>query len=131
MEKKTLKSFKDLLVWQKVANLAIRIYKTTDNFPRSEIYGLSNQMRRAVISISSNIAEGFKRIHQKEKSQFYNTAYSSVAELESQTEISRELGFLLYKDYQELYPLLVEVSKMMDGLIQSLNSKSYILYPRK
>ncbi|MBI5147852.1 MAG: four helix bundle protein [Parcubacteria group bacterium] len=122
-----LKSFKDLKVWQKAADLATLVYKTTEKFPRSELYGITNQMRRAAVSISSNLAEGFKRIYPREKSQFYNIAYSSISELESQVEISKKLGFLSENDYQKLLLAVTEVSKMTDGLIKSLNSKSYIL----
>ena len=131
MKNKELKSFKDLSVWQKAADLAVLVYKITDKFPRSELYGIINQMRRAVISISSNLAEGFKRVHKKEKLQFYNVAYSSASELESQIEISKKLGFLQENDYQDLILLVVEVSKMINGLIKSLNSKSYILNSQK
>ncbi len=122
-----LKSFKDLTVWQKSADLAVSVYKITEKFPRSELYGITNQMRRAVISISSNLAEGFKRSHNKEKLQFYNIAYGSTSELESQIEISKKLGFLSENDYQGLIAITVEISKMNNGLIKSLNSKSYIL----
>lgn len=129
MENKQLKSFKDLKVWQKAIDLASLIYKATDKFPRSELYGITNQMRRSVISISSNIAEGFKRSHQKEKIQFYNIAYGSAAELESQIEVALKLNFLSQEDYQKLNALTVEAGKMLDGLIKSVNksSKSYIL----
>ncbi len=127
MENKSLKSFKDLNVWQKASELAVLVYKITEKFPHSEMYGIIIQMRRAVISISSNLAEGFKRSHRKEKLQFYNVAYGSAAELESQIEISNKLQFLSEKDYQKLIEAITEVSKMINGLIKSLNSKSYIL----
>ncbi|MDP2654945.1 MAG: four helix bundle protein [bacterium] len=124
-----LKSFKDLIVWQKAADLASLVYVATEKFPRSELYGLTSQMRRSAVSISSNIAEGFKRNHKKEKTQFYNVAYGSVAELESQTEIALKLDFLDKGEYQKSNALIIEVSKMLDGLIKSVNKspKSYIL----
>ncbi len=124
MKNKQLKSFKDLSVWQKASGLATLIYKITEDFPRSELYGITNQMRRAAVSISSNIAEGFKRNHKGEKSQFYNIAYGSVAELESQLEVARNLNFLSEENYQNITLLITEVSKMMNGLIKSLNSRS-------
>ena len=129
MENKKLKSFKDLTVWQKAADLSVLIYETTEDFPKEEIYGITSQMRRASVSISSNIAEGFKRNHKKEKLQFYNIAYGSAAELESQIEIANKLNFLSLENYRNLLLLLTEISKMTDGLIKSLNSKSYILKP--
>lgn len=130
MQKKQLKSFKDLLVWQKSVDLARLIYETTEKFPRSELYGITNQMRRSVISISSNIAEGFKRSHNKEKLQFYNVAYGSIAELESQIEVAYKLRFLNKSDYQKLSLLIIEEGKMINSLIKSTknrSSKSYIL----
>ncbi len=127
MEQKSLKSFKDLIVWQKAADLTVLIYRITDKFPRSEVYGITDQMKRAIISVSSNIAEGFKRVHKKEKIQFYNIAYGSISELESQIEISKRLGFLSEDDYQDLILLTIEVSKMINGLVKSLNTKFYIL----
>jgi len=129
MEKTQLKSFKNLIIWQKAVGLATLVYKITENFPRSELYGITNQMRRAAISISSNIAEGFKRSHKKEKLQFYNVAYGSVAELESQIEIAYKLKFLKEEEYKQLNLLTIEISKMNDGLIKSVNKfpKLYIL----
>ncbi len=132
METKKLQSFKDLNVWQKSSNLAVLVYKITEKFPKSELYGLTNQMRRSAVSTSSNIAEGFKRRHKKEKLQFYNIAYSSVAEIESQIEISNKLGYLSKSDYQKLTILITEISKMTDSLLKSvhknfLNPKFYVL----
>lgn len=133
-----LKSFRDLKVWQKASDLAVEIYLVTEKFPKSELYGITSQMRRAVISISSNIAEGFKRSHSKEKIQFYYIAYGSTTELESQIEISFKLKFISDEQYIKLCGQIVEVSKMLDGLIKSskqlFNSpfiapKSYILNP--
>ncbi|MBI2476287.1 MAG: four helix bundle protein [Candidatus Taylorbacteria bacterium] len=124
-----LKSFRDLKVWQKALDLAAGVYAITEKFPKSELYGITNQMRRSAVSISSNIAEGFKRGHQKEKLQFYNIAYASTAELESQIEVSCRLNFLHDDDYKKLGASIVEIGKMLDGLIksQSKHSKSYIL----
>ncbi|MGB9847628.1 MAG: four helix bundle protein [Minisyncoccia bacterium] len=130
MEKKGLKSFKDLIVWQKAADLATLIYKITEDFPKSEFYGLTNQIRKAAISISSNLAEGFKRTHKKEKIQFFNVAYGSAAELESQVEISYRLDFLSDDNYQKLNTSIIEICKMIDCLIKSTKkspTKSYIL----
>ena len=84
-------SFRDLIVWQKSRDLAVTIYKLTDCFPKTEIYGLTSQMRRAAISISSNIAESYHRFHHKEKQQFLAIALGSGSELESQIEIAKIL----------------------------------------
>ncbi len=85
------KSFKDLIVWQKAKDLAVEVYKLTENFPKEELYGLTSQMRRAAISISSNIAESYHRFHKREKRQFLAIAFGSGSELESQREIAKTL----------------------------------------
>lgn len=117
---------KDLKIWQKAADLATLVYKTTEKFLRSELYGLTSKMRRSAVSISSNIAEGFKGNHAGEKLQFY-----SVAELESKAEIALKLNFLTNEGYQKLGILTVEVGKMLDSLIRSVrrSPKSYLLNP--
>ncbi len=83
------KSFKDLIVWQKARDLAVAVYKLTEQFPKSELYGLTSQMRRS--AISSNIAESYHRFHNKEKKQFLSVAFASGSELESQIEIAKIL----------------------------------------
>ncbi|MBN1621622.1 MAG: four helix bundle protein [Endomicrobiales bacterium] len=87
------KSFKDLIVWQKSYNLVIEIYKMTGLFPKEEMYGLSQQMRRASIGIPSNIAEGYGRQYSKEYKQFLSMAYGSLCELETQYLLAIDLGF--------------------------------------
>src|SRR3989344_8848923 len=89
-----IRSHKDLLVWQKSMSFVVEVYETTKNFPKEEIYGLTNQLRRAAVSIPSNIAEGFNRGSQKEKAQFLRIAYGSTSEIETQLLISRNLGFV-------------------------------------
>ena len=111
----TTKSFKQLTVWQKARDLAVLIYKITESFPKSELYGLTNQMRRAVVSISSNIAEGYNRFHSKEKQQFLAIAFGSGSELESQIEIAKAL--FANTDYKEVENLLVEVMKMLNAFL--------------
>ena len=118
-----LQSFKDLKVWQKAVDLVVVVYEVTEKFPSSELYGITNQMRRAALSVSSNFAEGFKRNHKKEKLQFYNVAYSSLAELDSQVEVAKKLNFLSVENYQKLNLALIELSKMTDAFIKSANSK--------
>lgn len=122
-------SFRGLNVWQKAADLAVQIYTLTESFPRSELYGLTNQMRRAAVSVSSNIAEGFKRQHKKEKIQFYLVAHASLSELESQVEISHRLSFLKETDYQHSLRLIEEISRMLSGLLRSLAPRPSHLAP--
>ena len=117
-----IKSFRDLIVWQKAKDLAIILYKETNQFSREEVYGLTSQMRRAVISISSNIAEGFKRNSNKEKIQFYTTAYGSLAELESQAEISHDLQYLSDQSYQIIINSINETARLLDGILARTQS---------
>lgn len=109
------KSFRDLIVWQKSRDLAVIVYGLTNNFPKSELYGLTSQMRRAVISISSNIAESYHRFHEKEKRQLLAIAFASGAELESQTEVAKVLFPELR--YQEINAMLLEVMKILNNFL--------------
>ena len=114
-------SYKQLTVWQKSINLVEGIYTLISEFPNAEIYGLTSQMRRAVISIPSNIAEGQKRKDLPEYLQFLRIANGSAAELETQLIISRRLYPRL--TYSSVEPLLEEVQKMLTVLIRTLKSK--------
>lgn len=114
-----INSFKDLIVWQKSKELALEIYKLTEKLPRSELYGLTNQMRRAVISISSNIAEGYRRFHSKEKKQFFSVASGSGSELESQIEIAKELFPKI--DFSRSILLLEEIMKILNNFMKKLS----------
>ncbi|MCX5697066.1 MAG: four helix bundle protein, partial [Candidatus Omnitrophica bacterium] len=87
------KSFKDLIVWKKAYTLVIEIYRVSKVFPKDEIYGLSQQMRRCSVSIPSNIAEGYGRYFDKEYKQFLSIAYGSLCELETQYLLSIDLGY--------------------------------------
>lgn len=116
-----LNSYKELIVWRKSFELAKKIYKSTENFPKSEIYGLTSQIRRASVSIPSNIAEGFVRKHRKEFSQFISIAFGSGAELETQLLLSKELKFITNQQFNELNYLLEEVMKMLNSFKSKLN----------
>ncbi|MCL5062439.1 MAG: four helix bundle protein [Nitrospirae bacterium] len=113
-------SYKDLIVWQRAMELVTAIYKLTENFPKSEIYGLTSQMRRAAVSIPSNIAEGKMRGTRKDYRHFLLNAYGSGAELETQIEIAKQLCFGRNIDFNEPSELLEEVMKMLNALIKNL-----------
>ncbi len=115
------RSYKDLIVWQKSIQLVKSIYRITEHFPKSELYGLSSQMRRAAISIPSNIAEGYKRKGRAEFIQFLSIAGGSAAELETQLIISKEL-YPAFTD-ETSGQLLEEVQKILAVFIQKLNAK--------
>lgn len=116
-----MNSYKDLTVYQKSLELCILIYKTTEEFPRSEIYGLTNQIRRNAVSIPSNIAEGQKRGHKAEYIQFLRIAYGSGAELETQLVIAQKVGYLSQKEFIDLDSGLEQVMKMLNRLISVLS----------
>jgi len=88
------KSFQDLIVWQKSHQLVLDVYKISSNFPNKEMYGLTSQLRRAVISVAANIAEGFKRNSRKEKSRFYNIAEASLEEVRYFLIFANDLKYL-------------------------------------
>lgn len=113
-------SYKDLIVWQRAMELVKAIYKLTENFPKSEIYGLTSQMRRAAVSIPSNIAEGKMRGTRKDYRHFLLNAYGSGAELETQIEIAKQLCFGRNVDFNESSELLEEVMKMLNALTKNL-----------
>ena len=113
-------SHRDLLVWQKSVELVVQIYKLTENFPKSEIYETTSQMRRAAVSIPSNIAEGKSRGTRKDFRHFLLNSFGSGAELETQIVIAKKLSFASMTDYQASDRLLQEVMKMLNSLISKL-----------
>ncbi len=113
-------SYKDLLVWKKAVILATAVYALTEKFPREETYGLTSQMRRCAVSIPSNIAEGSIRGSKKDFCHFLRIASGSVAELETQVEISKNLPFGKNFQYDEIINSAAEVNKMIHGLIGKL-----------
>tara|TARA_R100000789_G_C2960807_1_gene137868 strand:- start:15 stop:362 length:348 start_codon:yes stop_codon:yes gene_type:complete len=112
---------KDLEVWKRGMDLVTEIYKLTSKFPTSEIYGLSNQLRRASISIPSNIAEGASRKGDKELLYFINMAIGSIAEIETQLLISIRLRYI--NEENEIFELVIEVRKLLLGFRNYLNKK--------
>ncbi len=116
----TIKTYKELIVWQKSIDLVVEVYKIIRNFPKSEIYALVSQMQRAVVSIPSNIAEGYGRNHRPEFVQFLGIAYGSACELETQLIIAKRL--YIEFDYEPAFLLLVEVQKMLGAIIRKLKS---------
>lgn len=116
-----ISSYKDLLVWQKGIVVCEKVYIITEKFPREEIYGLTSQMRRAAVSIPSNIAEGRNRGTRKDFIQFLRIALGSTSELETQIEIARKLPQTNKLSYEEIAILLEEVSKMLTSMIKKLS----------
>ncbi len=115
--------YKDLLVWQKGMTLAKDVYNVTRGFPRDEKFGLVSQMRRAAVSIPSNIAEGQARKTTNEFVQFISHSEGSVAELETQLLLSAELGFCNQSKATEILALLAELRKMLNALRRTLQKR--------
>jgi len=106
-------SYKELVVWKKSIELVKSIYEITKNFPQSEQFGITSQMRRAAVSIPSNIAEGYGRKSSKEYKQLYSIAYGSALELDTQLLICRGLKLIDQRDYEETEKILSEIIKML------------------
>lgn len=119
IEGKNAYQHKDLKVWQKAIVFVIKLYRITDEFPNSEKFGLISQMRRAAVSIPSNIAEGYGRRTNKELVRFLDIAKGSIYELDTQIEISMQLGYIKEGNYNNLSSLLDEISRMLTGLVKS------------
>lgn len=115
-----MQSYKDLIVWQKSKLLSVQIYELTEQFPQSEIFCLTSQVRRSAISIAANIAEGSRRGTRKDFRNFVSIAYGSGAELESHIEIVKELSFGRKLKFEQLESTLGEVMKMLNALHSSL-----------
>lgn len=117
MEKIT--SHKDLKVWQESMTLVTKIYKVSENFPKHEVYGLSSQIRRAAVSIPSNIAEGAGRKGENEFTRFLYIALGSLSELETQIEISQRLDYI--NNIEEINKSIYFIRNMISNLIKSIN----------
>jgi four helix bundle protein len=120
----TVRSYQDLEVWRKAMTLAKTIYQVTNNFPIEERFGLVNQMRRAAVSVPSNLAEGHARTGTNEFKHFVSIALGSTAELETQILLSAELGYLKAPAKEQLLGEIDIVGKMLRGLHKSLMTKS-------
>ena len=117
MENK-IKSFTDLNTWKEAHKLILLIYKITKQFPKEEQFGLTNQLRRAVVSITSNIAEGFSRSSYKEKLQFYSIVLGSLTEVQNQLLVAKDIGYLSKSQFNFLAEQSVVASKLLNGLIK-------------
>lgn len=114
----SVKTFWNLDAWKEAHEFVLMIYRITQDFPKAEMFGLTSQIRRAVISITSNIAEGFSRQSYKEKIQFYFTALGSVTEVQSQITIARDVGYINSQQFQDIDNQAIRVHKIVHGLIK-------------
>jgi four helix bundle protein len=116
-----IETYKDLVVWQKSINLVKDVYLLTELFPLDEKFGLTSQIRRSVLSIPTNIAEGWGRMSRKNYIQFLRTSRGSLFELETQIIISKELKYCI--DCENIDNLIIEISKMLNSMINKLEEK--------
>jgi four helix bundle protein len=117
-----IRCLEDLEIWNEGISLVEKIYAVTQRFPKEELYGLSSQLRRAAISIPSNIAEGFARFHNKEYKQFLYIALGSCAETKTQIVIASRLGYVENEKKDTLLKNIEQISKMIMCLIKKLNA---------
>ncbi len=120
----TPESFKKLVAWQRALQLTVEVYRLTSSFPESERFGLTNQLRRAAVSVGSNIAEGYGRTSRGEYIQFLGHARGSSFEVETQLAIARELGFGTTRSIEKTEQLCVEVGRMLAAMIVGLRKKN-------
>jgi len=116
-------SYRDLIAWTKAMELVTEIYRVTHNFPKEELFGLTSQLRRAAVSIPSNIAEGKGRLSKGEFRQFLGNARGSLAEVETQIIIARNLSYLDEAETNRLLTKVEEVGKVLNGLISAVKKQ--------
>jgi four helix bundle protein len=114
-----IKTFTDLDAWKEGHALVLMVYKMSKNFPKEETFGLVSQMRRCVVSITSNIAEGFSRQSYREELQFYSISLGSTTELQNQLLVSRDVGCITEEEFRKIAKQSVKVHKIINGLIRS------------
>ena len=117
-----IQSFTDLLVWQESHKLVLMIYQATKNFPKEELFGLTSQLRRAAVSITSNIAEGFSRQGYKEKLQFYYMALGSLTESQNQLLIAKDLNYLEQIEFNKIAEQSISVHKLLNGFVAKIKT---------
>ncbi len=115
----------DLNSWKLGHELVLNIYRVTKTFPKEELFGLTNQVRRAAVSITSNIAEGFSRNSLKEKIQFYFISLGSVTEVQNQIIIAKDLGYISDIEFGKMFDQCITVNKLLKGMIKSSKLKNY------
>lgn len=113
-----IQSFTDLNAWKEGHKLVLMVYEITRKFPKEELFGLANQLRRAAVSITSNIAEGFSRQSYKEKTQFYSISLGSVTEVQNQLLVARDIKYMDSGQFQKIAQQTIVVHKLVNGLIK-------------
>ncbi len=120
----SVKSYRDLLVWQEAMDLVVTCYQVTKTFPKSEMYGLVSQLQRAAVSIPSNISEGRARQHSKEFLQYLSIACGSLAEVETHIQIAERLHYMDSDNVKQLLDKTAEIGRMLHGLRRSIEKRT-------
>ncbi|CAN5300521.1 four helix bundle protein [soil metagenome] len=123
---KPARNFRDIIAWQAAYRLTIDVYELTKLFPSSEVYGLTSQIKRAAVSISSNIAEGFGRRSLKEKDNFYSIAHGSLTEVENQLMIANGVGYISSEQLLSVQDSVIETHKLLYGLRKANKEKGQV-----
>lgn len=118
-----MRNYRDLQVWSKAHTLTVDLYRLSSSFPREEMYGLTNQLRRAAVSIGSNLAEGCGRRTKAELARFVRVAMGSASELDYQLLLSRDLGFIKDEDFRRAASELTEVRKMLTSFLAAVEKQ--------
>jgi four helix bundle protein len=113
-----IRIFTDLYAWQEAHKLVLMVYETTKKFPKEELFALTSQVRRAAVSVTSNIAEGFSRQSYKEKVQFYSMALGSNTEVQNQLLIAKDIKYVSTEGFKNIAEQSIEVHKLLNGLIK-------------
>jgi four helix bundle protein len=119
----SIKSFTDLDTWKQGHILVLRVYELTKLFPKEEQFGLTNQLRRAVVSVTSNIAEGFSRLSYNDKAHFYTMAHGSLTEAQNQLIVARDVKYITTDRFDQIAQQSVVVHKLLTGLIKSTKQR--------
>ncbi len=119
-----MSTFRNLVIWQKRMSLTTKIYNSTRNFPKEEIFGLTSQLRRATVSIPSNIAEGYGRDSSKEYLRFLNISVGSLFEMQTQLEIAKNITYLNENEFNNLYEDSREIERMLVSFIAKIKERN-------
>ena len=121
-----MKTYKDLLVWQKAIHFVTQVYKLVKGFPQEELYGLTSQIKRSAVSIPSNIAEGYGRKSTKDYIRFLQIAMGSIFEIQTQLEISKNLEFMSESSFSKLYENSREIERMLSSMINKITESNHL-----
>ena len=122
LRERKIRTFRDLYAWQEGHKFVLIVYELSKKFPKDELFALTSQLRRAVVSITSNLAEGFSRATYKDKANFYSTALASLTESQNQLVVALDVKYILAIEFDTAWNQSITVSKLINGLIKSTRS---------